>query len=229
MASVNALRISFWKAKVLAIHSMNTIFNYISIIDKLIITIKITLSFVLRFSIKYRLIYLAFGIVTFLIAYSAGASIHMSTRETNILKQQFSEQIKDINQFGIFINNVKLALGMFIPVLGIGLGIFSGFSTGMVFNALAITSPLLKNIPPLLILITPFGLLEIFAYGLALSRSGILFYQLIKKKSWKECTIPLLIESSIVIVVLLVGAIIEWQTILRFGGLHSSRVSLYRH
>jgi uncharacterized membrane protein SpoIIM required for sporulation len=99
----------------------------------------------------------------------------------------------------------------------------------MVFNALAITSPLLKNIPPLLILITPFGLLEIFAYGLALSRSGILFYQLIKKKSWKECTIPLLIESSIVIVVLLVGAIIEWQTILRFGGLHSSRVSLYRH
>jgi uncharacterized membrane protein SpoIIM required for sporulation len=183
----------------------------------------------LRFSIKYRLIYLAFGIVTFLIAYSAGASIHMSTKETNILKQQFSEQIKDINQFGIFINNVKLALGMFIPVLGIGLGIFSGFSTGMVFNALAITSPLLKNIPPLLILITPFGLLEIFAYGLALSRSGILFYQLIKKKSWKECTIPLLIESSIVIVVLLVGAIIEWQTILRFGGLHSSRVSLYQH
>ena len=183
----------------------------------------------MRFSIKYRLIYLAFGIVTFLIAYSAGASIHMSTRETNILKQQFSEQIKDINQFGIFINNVKLALGMFIPVLGIGLGIFSGFSTGMVFNALAITSPLLKNIPPLLILITPFGLLEIFAYGLALSRSGILFYQLIKKKSWKECTIPLLIESSIVIVVLLVGAIIEWQTILRFGGLHSSRVSLYQH
>jgi len=182
VASVNALTISFWKAKVLAIHSMNTIFNYISIIDKLIITIKITLSFVLRFSIKYRLIYLAFGIVTFLIAYSAGASIHMSTKETNILKQQFSEQIKDINQFGIFINNVKLALGMFIPVLGIGLGIFSGFSTGMVFNALAITSPLLKNIPPLLILITPFGLLEIFAYGLALSRSGILFYQLIKKK-----------------------------------------------
>jgi uncharacterized membrane protein SpoIIM required for sporulation len=184
----------------------------------------------LRFSIKYRLIYLALGISAFLIAYSAGASIHMSIKETNILKQQFSEQIKDINQFGIFINNVRLALGMFIPVLGIGLGIFSGFSTGMVFSAIALTSPLIKNIPPLLILITPFGLLEIFAYGLALSRSGILFYQLIKRKSsWKEYAIPLLRESSIVIVVLLIGAIIEWQTILRFGGLHSSRIASYQY
>jgi hypothetical protein len=43
MASVNALRISFCKAKVMAIHSMNILFNYISMIDKLIITMKILL------------------------------------------------------------------------------------------------------------------------------------------------------------------------------------------
>ena len=34
---------------------------------------------------------------------------------------------------------LMIALGMFIPVVGIGLGIFSGFSTGLVFNALAET------------------------------------------------------------------------------------------
>ena len=35
----------------------------------------------------------------------------------------------------------KLRLGMFIPGIGTGIGIFSGFSTGMVFSAMAETSP----------------------------------------------------------------------------------------
>jgi hypothetical protein len=95
---------------------------------------------------------------------------------------------------------------------------FSGFSTGMVFNAIAETSPILKNIPPLIILITPFGILEVFAYGTALSRSGILVYDLVTKKPWREYVVVTLIEIGIVIVILLVGAIIEWQTITHLGG-----------
>ena len=91
----------------------------------------------------------------------------MTKAEIELLKRQFSEQIKNIDQTGIFINNVKIALGMFVPGFGIGLGMFSGFSTGMVFNAIAETSPILKNIPPLIILITPFGILEVFAYGMS--------------------------------------------------------------
>ncbi len=113
-------------------------------------------------------------------------------------------------------NNLRISLGMFIPALGIGLGIFSGFSTGLIFNVIAESSPLLNNISPLVILITPFGIMEVFAYGLAMSRSGMLIYQLIKKKQLREQIIPSIIEIVIVIVVLLIGATIEWQMIAQF-------------
>jgi hypothetical protein len=59
----------------------------------------------------------------------------------------------------------------------------------------------------------PFGLLEVFAYGLASSRSGLIIYQIIKKKQFRENVIPTTIEIVIVIAVLFVAATIEWNTI----------------
>jgi hypothetical protein len=174
----------------------------------------------LRFDIKRRIIYLALGIIAFLIAYSAGAAVHMGKQQTADLRQHFAEQIKGIDQNGIFINNAKIALGMFMPAAGIGLGVISGFYTGMIFTAIAQTSTL-NNIPPLIILITPFGIMEVFAYGIAISRSGIFIYQLVKKTPWREYVIPILIEVGIVILVLLVGAVIEWQIITQFSGPHA--------
>ena len=154
--------------------------------------------------------------VVFIIAYSIGAATDLNRTEAENLRQQFNEQVKDIDQNGIFMNNLRISLGMFIPALGIGLGIFSGFSTGLIFNVIAESSPLLNNISPLVILITPFGVIEVFAYGLAMSRSGMLIYQLVKKKQLKEHIIPSIIEIVIVITVLLIGATIEWQMIAQF-------------
>jgi hypothetical protein len=163
---------------------------------------------------------MALGMIAFLIAYSAGAAVHMGKQQTADLRQHFAEQIRGIDQNGIFINNAKIALGMFVPAAGIGLGVISGFYTGMIFTAIAQTSTL-NNVPPLIILITPFGIMEVFAYGIAISRSGILIYQLVKKKPWREYVIPILIEVGIVILVLLVGAVIEWQIITQFSGPHT--------
>jgi hypothetical protein len=129
---------------------------------------------------------LAIGAIIFIIAFSAGAAINMSKKEAEDLKGQLTKQIIGIDQNGIFINNIKVALGMFIPI-GTAIGISSGFSTGMVFSAMAKTSPVLNNIPPLIILFTPFGIMEIFAYGLAISRSGMLIYQLVKKIVERIC------------------------------------------
>jgi uncharacterized BrkB/YihY/UPF0761 family membrane protein len=170
----------------------------------------------LRFDIKLRLLYLVIGIVVFIIAYFIGAGTDIGKNETENLRDQFNKQVKDIDQNGIFVNNLRISLGMFIPVLGMGLGIFSGFSTGLIFNVIAESSPLLNNISPLLILVTPFGVMEVFAYGLAMSRSGMLTYQIIKKKQWREYIIPTIIEIGIVITVLLIGATIEWQIITQF-------------
>lgn len=180
---------------------------------------RILLFCILPFNIRQRVIYVALGIVAFLIAYSVGAAVHVGKQQTEDLRRHFAEQIKGIDQNGIFINNARIALGMFVPAAGIGLGVISGFYTGMIFTAIAATSAL-NNVPPLVILITPFGIMEVFAYGIAISRSGIFIYQLVKKKSWREYAVPILIEIGIVILILLAGAVIEWQIIAQFKGSH---------
>lgn len=171
--------------------------------------------FTFRILTKQRFAFLAFGIIVFLIAYSAGAVFaKINIHEAEIIKRGFQEQIRGTNQYTIFIHNSRGALEMFLPGFGIALGAFSGFSTGLVFNAYSHTSPLISHISPLLILFTPFGILEIIAYGIAIS-SGILSYQLVKdrnkSKSWQEYVIPAVIEVGIVLLVPLIAAIIEWQ------------------
>jgi stage II sporulation SpoM-like protein len=180
---------------------------------------RILLFCILPFNIRQRVIYVALGVVAFLIAYSAGAAVHMGKQQTEDLRRHFAEQIRGIDQNGIFINNARIALGMFVPAAGIGLGVISGFYTGMIFTAIAATSAL-NNAPPLVILITPFGIMEVFAYGIAISRSGIFIYQIVKKRSWREYAVPILIEIGIVILILLAGAVIEWQIITQFKGSH---------
>lgn len=174
----------------------------------------------MRFKIgKRRLLYFAFGIAAFLIAYSAGAAVPMSDEEAREVREQFAEQIEGIDETGIFINNVRIALIMFIPGLGAGFGLFSGFATGSVFAALANSSPALEGFPPLLIFLTPFGAMELFTYGLAMSRSGMLVHYFVKKRPLRDYAVPTLIELGIAAAVLLAAAVIEWQIIGQLGGL----------
>jgi Zn-dependent protease/predicted transcriptional regulator len=182
---------------------------------------------------RQRLLFLIFGMILFIIAYSVGAIlVKINSTEAEIMKKHFQEQIKGINQYKIFVNNFRVALGMFIPGFGIALGIFSAFSTGLVFNAISHTSPIIPHISPLIVFLTPFGILEIIAYGIAISRSGIISYQLIKdtnkRKSWQKYVIPTIIEIVVVLVILLIGAIIEWQMAQQFGilGKYNSRSNI---
>ncbi len=165
---------------------------------------------------RWRFLFFVFGMMAFTIAYFVGATlVNLNPSQVEFIKTHFQKQIKGINQYGIFANNFKVALGMFIPGFGIALGTFSAFSTGLVFNVLATASPALSSISPLIVFLTPFGILEIIAYGIAISRSGILSYQLIKdtnkRNSWRKYVIPTVIEIGIVVVILFIGAIIEWQ------------------
>ena len=105
---------------------------------------------------------------------------------------------------------------MFIPGIGVALGVYSGASTGMVYHAFASTSAELAEANPLSVLATPFGLLELVAYGLAISRSGMLVAQLVKKeerKSWKKYSIATGVEIALVMAALIGGSLIESQTL----------------
>ncbi|MGQ0606440.1 MAG: stage II sporulation protein M [Candidatus Nitrosotenuis sp.] len=156
-------------------------------------------------------------------AFSLGAEIQVSEEEAKIFLDEFNkllESLKDEN-FGIeiFLHNAEIALAMFIPGFGIGWGVFSAVSTGFAFSALTTTTPLLGEIPPLaLIFATPFGLMELAAYSLAMSRSFILMMALFKKSPLKEQWKPLIIEIGIVIGLLLLGGIIEAYMIENFAG-----------
>lgn len=151
--------------------------------------------------------------LVFVIAYSIGAYTDISKDEAETLRKKFNEQdMKNIDRNGIFMNNLKISLGMFIPAFGMVFGIFTGFSTGFTSNAIAETSHL-SDTSTLVNLIKPFGLMEVFVYGLALSRSGIIIYQIIKRKQFREYVIPTTIEIGIVTIVLFVAATIEWNTI----------------
>jgi len=145
--------------------------------------------------------------------YSIGAATEMSDEEATKLKDEFQKQVEGIDAIGIFLNNFRIAAAMFVPAFGIIVGVFSAYSTGMVFNALAQTTPQLTGISPLIILATPFGVMEMFSYGVAMSQSGILINAIVRKQSLRPMLKPTLIEVGIVAAILLAGAFIEFYMI----------------
>ncbi|MBC8252352.1 MAG: stage II sporulation protein M, partial [Candidatus Nitrosopelagicus sp.] len=114
----------------------------------------------------------------------------------------------------IFVHNTTIALPMFIPGFGVFWGLFSSWSTGYAFAAIVISMPEIANISPLSVLfLSPFGLMEIFSYSLAISRSFILIKAIITKTSLSQFIKPTIIEIGVVIVLLLVGGYVEFYMI----------------
>jgi hypothetical protein len=165
---------------------------------------------------RRRLGLIGIAAAVFIGVYSIGATVKLSEEDATQLKNEFMEQVKDIDAIGIFLNNFRIAAVMFIPAFGVVVGVVSAFSTGMVFNALVQTTPQLAGVPPLAILATPFGVMEMFSYGIAMSQSGILINAIIRKHNLKLMLKPTLIELGIVAVVLFAGAYIEFAMIEMF-------------
>lgn len=170
------------------------------------------------FSIILRIVYLVLAVGLFVLSFYAGTAIQLTKEQAENIKGELGERNQNLDGFGIFANNVIPALEMFIPGAGVGIGAYAAFSTGQALNAFAIDNPALKSISPLSLLISPFALLEIFAYALGMSRSAILIYYLIRdrktlKQSWKKYIIPSIIEIGIVVVILFIGSVVEWQVL----------------
>ena len=161
---------------------------------------------------KNRLVFFFIAMLFFLGIFYLGFSFRMDESFSEELSKNFINQISDIDEFGIFLNNLKIALVMFIPVIGLVMGTISGFSTGLVFNSIMNLSDVAHS-NPLVIFLTPFGILELVSYGLAISRGCILFFEILKKKFTKKSLFYLLIEVALVSGMLFVGAIIEWMMI----------------
>ncbi|HJR84222.1 MAG TPA: stage II sporulation protein M [Nitrososphaeraceae archaeon] len=170
------------------------------------------------YNFKRRILYLLVGIIVFLIFFTIGTLVTFDETTSQELKEQFQNKIKNIDSLGIFFNNFLISILMFIPGIGIAFGLFSGFSTGNIF--VIITRDLPIQIPPLLVFLTVFGIMELVSYGIAISRSYLLLISIIKRTNIKENLIYTGIEIGIVSIILFVSAIIEWDLIRQSGGLN---------
>ena len=146
----------------------------------------------------------------FATTYQIGSMSDVTEEEANTFMDEFEKLVEDIDAVGIFIHNSTISLPMFIPGFGIIWGLFSAWSTGFAFAAIVSITPELEQISPLAILfLSPFGIMELVAYSLAISRSYILLRTIIKKISLLPFVKPTLIEIGIVIGLLLGGGFLE--------------------
>ena len=103
---------------------------------------------------------------------------------------------------------------MFIPGFGVAWGLFTGWSTGIGFASIVASVPSLSNFPPLAILyFSPFGIMELIAYSLGISRSYLIIYEVLKRRSIKPQLMIIGIEIGIVLALLLAAGYIEFTMI----------------
>ena len=163
---------------------------------------------------KNRIILFFIFLAVFTIIFQLGSMSTVSQEEADLFMVEFEKLVLDIDAFGIFVHNTTIALPMFIPGFGIFWGLFSSWSTGYAFAAIVTSVPEVANISPLTILfLTPFGLMEISAYSLGISRSFILIKAIITKTNLLQFIKPTIIEIGIVIALLLAGGYIEFYMI----------------
>ena len=147
-------------------------------------------------------------------SFAVGAEVQVSEEESAIILEQFETLILEIDAVGIFVHNTTLALPMFIPGFGIAWGAFAAFSTGMAFSVLQGANPMLENIPSLTVLfMSPFGLMEIAAYSIAMSRSYMIVHKMIKRMPIRPDYRVIGLEIGILIGLLLTGGFVEYYFI----------------
>jgi len=163
---------------------------------------------------KIRIITFFVFLAIFTGIFQLGSMSTVSEEESLLFMEEFEKLVLDIDAFGIFVHNTTIALPMFIPGFGVFWGLFSSWSTGYAFAAIVISMPEIANISPLSVLfLSPFGLMEIFSYSLAISRSFILIKAIITKTNLSQFIKPTIIEIGIVITLLLVGGYVEFYMI----------------
>ena len=147
-------------------------------------------------------------------SFAIGAEVQVSEEESAIILEELESLIDEIDAVGIFVHNTLLALPMFIPGFGIAWGASAAFSTGMAFSVIQDANPMLENIPSMTILfMSPFGLMEVAAYSIAMSRSYMIVHKMIKRMPIRPDIRVIGLEIGILIGLLLAGGFIEYYFI----------------
>jgi len=159
---------------------------------------------------RYRLAFFAALVGVFLVSFLIGTAYKMSNDEARQFLEEYRASTQGIGVSGIFVHNVSNTLGMFVPAVGVGWGIYNAWSTGAAFKILlSLNSVLSQSSPVIVLLSTPFGVMEVVSYGIAMSRSLFLLIVIVKKKPLKKELRNAAIEIGIIAGILLVAAFVE--------------------
>ncbi len=160
--------------------------------------------------LKVRIITFFIFMGIYSLSFQIGASSEVSPEEANEFVQEFLSATQDIDGLGIFLNNITASLPMFVPGVGAAIGVYSAWSTGFGFAAIVTMAPALAEIEPLTLLYySPYGMMELVAYSIAMSRSFLVVYFLVKKVNPKSLIKPSLIEIGIVLALLGIAGVVE--------------------
>jgi hypothetical protein len=163
---------------------------------------------------------IVFFILSGVLVYSS--SVQISQSQAQSLNQQV-QSIK-VTTFGIYQNNLLIALFEFVPVLGPAFAVYTTYNTGLVASASAqmandsVTGPEATIVT----MLTPIFWLEFFCYSLAVEESIVIVITGVQslrsgfsgKRQWRWPEWRWLAGSIIaVVVILLVSAQIEVQLV----------------
>ena len=139
----------------------------------------------------------------------ASSSIPVNQFEAKQILDDFEEIILgDPTTFMIFENNMGIALLMMVPVLGLIIGPYALYNTGLIFSASGVVSGFPSILMVLIIFIMPFFWLEFLSYAAAITQGSFLIWAIKKKKLRIELRNTLRV-IGIVAILLFVGAWIE--------------------
>ena len=155
----------------------------------------------------------------FCLIFGLGTTAEPTPDEVAEIMDYFEEVLEQVDSALIFTHNLTIAIPMFIPGFGAIWGFFSAWSTGFAFAAIQTATPELGEVNPLALLLTPFGLMELAAYSIAMSRSFLLAKTLLKRKSIFAEKTMILAEIGIVAALLIIGGIVEMYMIEMSGAL----------
>ncbi|GBC68663.1 hypothetical protein HRbin01_00346 [archaeon HR01] len=162
-------------------------------------------------AIGRRIVYALLGMVALIVVLALGAltPLDSETYETLLRQAESLASIAAMSPLNILANNLLASLFMIIPAIGPVLSAYIVYVTGQVISAISIS----QNISPVILLLVPFvtvyGIIEMLAYGLAVSESVVFTYAIIKRRARIELRrLPIVILA--VAGLLLVAALIEY-------------------
>lgn len=175
---------------------------------------------------RKRIYSTVFILLISILATVAGMFVQLPPQEAQIIYEQLNKTSSSPNlATDIVINNFSLCLLMFIPLVGLFIGLFILFSTGMAFravfdiqaaNGLGSSAVSASNLTAttailMLILIGVVFVLEYVSYTVAMTESVWLFRRLLQRR-WSELKITAAL-IGLVALLLIIGAIVESFTI----------------